>query len=206
MAAPRATGTLSAMAVNRRLMIALAGLGLVGGVATAAVLSSEGDDVTSLDAVLEEPGRYDMGPIGTNAVVEGEVLPSTALVDLQGAELVTDDLLGTPLVLNVWFSTCLPCKREMPAFAAVDRDLGSRVRIVGINPNDGASTAARFAEELGVDYPTYLDSDGEFIAANGIATYPSTLFVDADGVIVRQVAGEITEAELRQIIDEDLLG
>lgn len=205
--APKGPGsTLPAMAVNRRLVIALAGLGLVAGVATAALVSSSDDDTTSLDAVLDEPGRYEVAGIGTNAPVEGDTLGDVTLAALDGTEIATSDLIGTPLVVNVWFSTCQPCKREMPAFAAVDRDLGTRVRIVGVNPNDGAATAASFAEQLGVDYPTYLDRDGEFLAAHGIATFPSTLFVDADGVIVRQVAGELTEAELRQIIDEELMG
>ena len=200
------TTTLAPMAVNRRLMLALAGLGLAAGVATAAVVSSDGDDTTSLDAVLDEPGTYEVGGIGTNAPVEGDALGDVSLIALDGSEITTADLIGTPLVLNVWFSTCQPCKREMPAFAAVDRDLGTQVRIVGINPNDGASTAAEFADELGVDYPTYLDRNGAFLAEHGIATFPSTLFVDAEGMIVRQVAGEVTEAELRQIIDEELLG
>jgi cytochrome c biogenesis protein CcmG, thiol:disulfide interchange protein DsbE len=206
-AAHTATDTLSTMALNRRLMVGLAGLGLVAGIATAAVLASSGGDegTTPTDAVLDQPGRYDLAPIGTNAPVEGQRLPAVMLTDLDGAEVNTDDLLGTPLVLNVWFSTCQPCKREMPAFAAVERDLGSRVRIVGINPNDTPSTAAAFAEQLGVGYPTYLDRNGEFLAQNGIATFPSTLFVDADGLIVRQTAGEITEAELRQIISDELL-
>lgn len=199
-------GTLPAMAVNRRLVLALAGLGLVAGVATAALVSSDDDNTTSLDAVLDEPGRYEVGGIGTNAPVEGDTLADVALVALDGDEISTSDLVGTPLVVNVWFSTCQPCKREMPAFAAIDRDLGTRVRIVGVNPNDGAAAAASFAEQLGVDYPTYLDRNGDFLAQHGIATFPSTLFVDADGVIVRQVAGELTEAELRQIISDELLG
>lgn len=195
------------MAVNRRLMVGLACVGLVAGVITATQLTGE-DDVTSIDAVLDEPGASDIGDagIGTNAPVEGTLLPSVTLTDLDGQDVSTDELLGLPLVVNVWFSTCQPCKREMPGFAAVDRDLGSEVRIVGINPNDGASTARSFARDLGVDYPTYLDSNGEFLSENGIATFPSTLFVDADGTIVRQVAGEITEAELRQIISDELLG
>jgi thiol-disulfide isomerase/thioredoxin len=197
------------MAVNRRLMVGLAGLGLVGGLVTAAVLASGSDDdsTTSLDAMLEQPGRYDydIATIGTNAPIEGDTLATVVLRDLDGSPVNTADLIGTPLVLNVWFSTCQPCKREMPAFAAVDRDLGTSVRIIGINPNDSASTAASFADQLGVDYPTYLDTDGEFLTEHGIATYPSTLFVDSDGVIVRQVAGELSEAELRQIIDDELI-
>ena len=192
-----------------RTRIAIWVAALVAGVASAgvyAVATQDDDSTTSLDAMLEEPGTYEVPGIGTNAPVVGLQLPDVTLVDLDGNEVSTADLLGTPLVLNVWFSTCQPCKREMPHFAALDAEMGDQIRFVGINPNDTAEGAATFAAEFGVKYPTLLDRNGAFTSANGISTFPSTLFVAADGTIVRQKAGELTEDELRRVIDEELLG
>lgn len=182
---------------------------LVAGVATAAVyvvVTQDDDDTVPIDAVLDNPGTYEVPGIGTNAPVMGTRLPDVTVRDLDGNEVSTADLLGTPLVINVWFSTCQPCKREMPHLAQVDAELGDEVQFIGINPFDNAEGAAAFAEEFGVEYPTYLDTDGEFTSANGIATYPSTLFVAADGTIVRQKAGEVTLDELRQLVETELLG
>jgi thiol-disulfide isomerase/thioredoxin len=202
-----ASVNLAPVAVNRRLAFGLGAAALVGGVAVGALLNSDDDsDTVPIDAVLDTPGTYEVPGIGTNAPVVGNLLPDVIVRDLDGNDVSTADLLGTPLVINVWFSTCQPCKREMPHLAQVDAELGDEVQFIGINPSDTAEGAAAFAEEFGVEYPTYLDTDGDFTSANGIATYPSTLFVDADGTIVRQKAGEVTLDELRQLIDEELLG
>jgi hypothetical protein len=45
------------------------------------------------------------------------------------------------------------------------------------------------------------DVDGAFTDAVGIATQPVTLFVAADGTIVRQT-GVLDEATLQQYVDE----
>jgi thiol-disulfide isomerase/thioredoxin len=197
---------LPTVAVNRRLALGLGAFALVGGVAVGALLSDDDDDTVPIEAVLDTPGAYEVPGISTNSAVTGTRLPDVSVRDLDGNEVSTGDLTGTPLVVNVWFSTCQPCKREMPHLAQVDAELGDEVRFIGINPFDNADGAAAFAEEFGVEYPTYLDTDGEFTTANGIATYPSTLFVDADGTIVRQKAGELTLDELRRTIQDDLLG
>ena len=42
------------------------------------------------------------------------------------------------MVVNLWQSTCPPCARELPAFAAVDDEYGDRVRFVGIDDLDSA--------------------------------------------------------------------
>ncbi len=45
-----------------------------------------------------------------------------------------------------------------------------------------------------------FDTSGSFISDLGIATAPMTLFVDAQGIIVDQVAGEITADKLESLI------
>ncbi|NDD87046.1 MAG: TlpA family protein disulfide reductase, partial [Actinobacteria bacterium] len=35
-----------------------------------------------------------------------------------GRTISSADWIGTPLVLNFWYSTCEPCRREMPLLAA----------------------------------------------------------------------------------------
>lgn len=146
-----------------------------------------------------EPG------IPTNAPVTGEVLPDVEVVGPDGQAVSTATLVGRPMVMNIWYSTCPPCQRELPAFASVAAQVGDDVVFVGLNPRDDEGTARSFADEHGITYDTYRDPDGSFLAAAGIATFPSTLFVAPDGTIVQQHAGELTADELTRIIDEELL-
>lgn len=170
---------------------------VVGGIALA---SSGGDDTETV--VLDEPGEYQQPGIGTNAPLAGSPLPAATVEDLEGNDVEISSLTGQPLVINVWFSTCPPCKRELPAFAAAHATYGDRVRFVGINTQDSPELTRSFAAERGVTYELLRDPDGEFLVANGIATFPTTLLVDTDGTVVRQRAGEMSQAELEAAIEE----
>lgn len=168
-------------------------------------LLSRGDDTGGItaddDIVLDKPGTSQIPSIGTNAPVQGTPLPTVDLTTNDGGTVGTADLLGQPLVINVWNSTCGPCKKELPAFAAVHAEYGDRVRFVGVNTLDVPEVNESFARERGVQYELLRDVDGAFTDAVGIATQPVTLFVAADGTIVRQT-GVLDEATLQQYVDE----
>lgn len=186
--------------MDRRLLAPLLALGLAVAVVGGIVVASDGDDTETV--VLDEPGEYQLPGIGTNAPLAGTPLGEATVVDLEGNDVDISSLIGRPLVINVWFSTCPPCKRELPAFAAANATYGDRVRFVGINTQDSPERTRSFAAELGVTYELLRDPDGEFLVANGIAAFPTTLLVDADGTVVRQRAGEMTQAELEAAIEE----
>jgi len=178
---------------------------LVGGWA----ISRAGDesDTGSTDdeiVILDTPGTAQIPTIETNPQLSGEVLPSIELVTNDGEVVTTADLLGRPLVLNYWYSTCAPCKKELPAFGAVHAEYGDRVRFVGVNPLDTPEVNEQFARERGVQYELLRDEADRYGSTIGIATAPFTLFVAADGTIVRQT-GVLDEDELRAIVEE-LLG
>lgn len=197
------------MAADRRLLIGSLAAAVVVSVAGGWALSTLGDDGPSTadevdTVVLDRPGTSQIPTIGTNAVVRGEPLPEVELTTNDGAIVSTAELVGTPLVLNVWNSTCAPCKKELPDFAAVHAELGEQVRFVGVNTLDVPEVNESFARERGVQYELLRDVDGAFTTALGIATQPVTLFVAADGTIVRQT-GVLDEATLRAHTEE-LLG
>lgn len=189
------------------LAVALA-VSVVGGWA----LSRSGDDTSSNGtsgaddeiAVLDTPGTAQIPGIETNDQVDGDPLPSVDLFTNDGVAINTDELRGQPLVINLWYSTCEPCKRELPAFAEVQAEYGDRVRFVGVNPQDVPETNESFARERGVQYELLLDRDGALTVELGVARFPSTFFVSPDGTIVRQ-SGVLEADDLRSHVEE-LLG
>jgi len=153
-----------------------------------------------LDARLTTPGEVPYPSIATNSAVAGTSLPQASLLALDNKTIDSSTLIGKPLILNFWYSTCEPCRREMPVLAASANAHSATVRFVGINMNDSIETATAFAEKYNVSYDIMFDPTGSFIGALGIGTAPMTLFVDAQGVIVNQVAGEITAGKLESLI------
>jgi len=153
-----------------------------------------------LDARLTTPGEVPYPTIATNSAVAGTSLPQASLLTLDNKTIDSITLIGKPLILNFWYSTCEPCRREMPVLATSAVTHSSTVRFVGVNMNDSIETAQNFAKKYNVLYDIMFDPSGSFIGALGIGTAPMTLFVDAQGVIVDQIAGEITADKLESLI------
>ncbi len=190
--------------VRRRLLVSSLAAALVVGVGVGYLLGRD-DGAGGVDATLDEPGVVQDQTIGTNRPLDGDPLPDVEVRDADGNAIPLRSLIGQPLVINVWYSTCIPCKDELPAFAEVHGELGDDVRFVGVNPRDRGDTGDRFAHDLGVRYELLSDPDGLLLVEAGIAIFPSTLFVSPDGTIVKLHAGAMNADTLRSIVHDELL-
>lgn len=155
------------------------------------------------DVVLDVPGEYQQPGISTNAPLQGTPLQHADLVDLDDVRVSTSEWFtstGQPMLVNFWFTSCPPCRREMPALQQAFETYGDDVRFVGINVQDSASAIQAFVDELGVTYEMLRDPNGKLVVANGISAFPTTLFIDSSGRIVKQVAGELTAESIDRSI------
>ena len=167
------------------------------------IQSSDGDD-TAVDATLRDPQSVITFPddgLG-NDDVQGDPFPDVVLIDGDDNEVSTRDLVGEPLVVNLWYSTCPPCAKELPDFAEVDAETDD-VRFIGVNTLDSLEVMERFAGERGVEYDLFRDEFAELADAIGATAMPITLFVTSNGTIVEQT-GPLDADELRAEI-ADLL-
>ena len=189
--------------VRKRLLFGSIAVALVASFGIGYVVADHGSSADD-SVTIDRDNPLDGGPLTPNAVVRGAPLPDVTVRTVDDAEVATMSLLGRPLVINVWNSECVPCKKELPDLAAAHREFGDRVRFVGIDPYYSSKAELDFAARYGVDYELLFDGDGRFTTATGITTQPVTLFVDADGTVVEQT-GQLDLADLRRIIEADLL-
>lgn len=169
---------------------------LIVGVVGGWVLSRSSDDV---DANLTNPGVVQDPTIGTNVDSTGEVFEFVEMKKLSGGSS-TPTLDGTPTVVNFWFSTCQPCRREMPVLAAAATKYEGKVRFIGIDPNDTEESASSFLDKYGITYDIWLDDMGDQVAAAKVGNMPTTFFLDKSGRVVSMHAGELTAADLDNAI------
>ena len=108
---------------------------------------------------------------------------------------------GRPVVVNFWASWCVPCRKEMPALERVSERLEGRVAFVGINHQDGKTSAIEFQKEVGVRYPSGRDPAGNVGTRYGVVGLPTTFLVDGSGHIVARKLGEVSENELIELVD-----
>jgi peroxiredoxin len=162
-----------------------------------------GTDIEA-DATLEDPQSVVTFPndgLG-NDDVQGDALPDVVLLDRDDNEVTTADLIGEPLVINLWYSTCPPCAKELPDFAEVDAETDD-ARFIGVNTLDSVEVMERFAGERGVEYDLFRDHFAELADGIGAVAMPVTLFVTSDGTIVEQT-GPLDADQLRSKV-ADLL-
>ena len=73
-----------------------------------------------------------VGSIALNKLSEGTMLATAMVQDVNDNLVSTELWLGEPLVINFWFSTCEPCRREFPVLVAADEQF-DQVRFIGVN-------------------------------------------------------------------------
>lgn len=187
------------MTGRRRFLLSAVAI-LVVSIAGGWLLSRAGDDSSSNEGVVVlSPGSTSQDPtIGTNALNTGKAFPVVRVESLDGEPVNLGEPTGKPFLVNFWYSTCEPCKREMPALVAAQEKYG--IDIVGVNPRDTAELARDFAEEYGITYPLLRDPNGASLVALGVGTFPMTYLVSGDGTILEQHAGEITAAQLDRML------
>jgi thiol-disulfide isomerase/thioredoxin len=128
-----------------------------------------------------------------------------------GDEVTSGDYAGDVLVVNFWYAACGPCIVEAPrleeAFAAFD---GGDVSFLGVNTYDQAETAASFARDNGVSYPSVIDvNDGTvklaFAEKTPINATPTTLVLDRQGRVAARIIGELAESSILETLVRDTL-
>ncbi len=162
--------------------------------------SSSSDDT---GANLTVPGVNLTPGIGTNANNNGKKFLFVEVQDVATGANVTIVPTGKPMVINFWFSTCTPCTREMPALSDAAEKYGDKVNFIGINPNDTRENAKAFLDNLGVKNASYID-DGDQLSAAEVATFPTTFFLNAQGVIVKMQSGELKPEDITSILAKSL--
>lgn len=140
-------------------------------------------------------------PDSTEAEEELKAPDFTAL-DSEGNEVSLSSLVGKPIVLNFWASWCPPCKAEMPEFNKVYEEMGEDVTFMMVDMVDGQretmEKGKKHIEKNGFTFPVYYDTNQEAAYLYGVASIPTTYFIDKEGNVVSGVQGAIDEKTLRK--------
>src|SRR6185436_19915120 len=135
-----------------------------------------------------------------------EPAPDVQFTKLDGSSLRLKDLKGRVVLLNFWATWCIPCRSEIPALSAMQKDLESRgLSVIGVSYDDTADLAQRFQKELPQAYQVVLGGRevGSQLPASPL---PTTYLIDRQGRIRQKMIGERTreafEFSIKPLLDE----
>ncbi|WP_036216136.1 MULTISPECIES: TlpA disulfide reductase family protein [Massilia] len=129
---------------------------------------------------------------------ERQALPEVMLTDLDGRAVPLTAFAGKPMVVNLWASWCPPCRREMPALGKAQRE-ASDLTFVFVNQGEDNAKVRAYLKAEGLPLRNVvLDPGGALAKAAGAPGLPTTLFVDANGILVDKRMGEVSSATLAE--------
>lgn len=139
-------------------------------------------------------------PIGPEI---GMRAPDFTLYTIDGEELTLSDFRGKMVMVNFWLSGCKPCVVEMPHLQAVFKNWSDEgLVILAINVRESAETVQSFIDSQGLTFPVLLDSEGVVDEVYQPSLFPTTFFIDAEGIIRQVQEGRFhSQQEIESILE-----
>lgn len=155
---------------------------------------------------------------GSGQVLEIPVADRGAPVEssgdtVDGGTLDVASYRGKVLVVNFWWSGCVPCRTEMPMLVEASTEIGAGAALIGVNIRDSsADTAASFERTRQVTFPSLFSPGGQALldfSDDEVSprAVPSTMVLDREGRVAALISGQVpTKLTLidvvQKIVDE----
>ncbi len=137
----------------------------------------------------------------------GSPAPDFTLKTLTGGMASLSDYTGRPVFLNFWASWCTPCRGEMSdIIAAYDAHRDQHLQVVAINLTDQErmKDVRKFVADFQMPFPVLLDEKGRVRKRYALHGVPTSVFIDATGVVRLVNPGPITSETIQQGLAEIL--
>jgi peroxiredoxin len=164
---------------------------------------SSGNTATSpTNQTFETPAGI---PVGCGL---GDRAPDFTVQNLDGEDVFVklSDYRGKIVMLNFWYTTCDPCLTEMPWIQAVSDNWSGEKDLVILTIADSywdsIDNVNEFIEGEGYTFPVFYDSERQAKSLYSISFWPTTYFIDTEGIIWHMEFGRVEhQAALEAILD-----
>jgi thiol-disulfide isomerase/thioredoxin len=123
------------------------------------------------------------------------------LPDLGGDAVTLSKLEQDVVVLNFWFTSCPPCRAEIPELARFHTE-HPEIGLYGVSTDRGMAPGKlkAISGKLGINYPVLHDTTTEVAQRYGVSVFPTTLIIH-DGQIVDAKVGAVDKHTLEEMVD-----
>jgi thiol-disulfide isomerase/thioredoxin len=185
------------MLVAGTMIALLAGLTAVYGIGG---FQRNAEAAQSCDVAVEKASR--LAPLARGEVAAVTIatkplrVPSLAFEDAQGQRHTIEDWRGRTVLLNLWATWCVPCRKEMPSLDALEGKLGGPAfNVVAVNIDTrNLDKPKAWLNEVGVTRLSYYsDSNAKIFqdlrSVGRAFGMPTTMLIDPEGCELGTIAG-----------------
>jgi thiol-disulfide isomerase/thioredoxin len=137
------------------------------------------------------------GEVAALAVAQTPFLvPNLTFKDAQGHDKALADWRGRTVLLNLWATWCVPCRREMPALDALEAKLGGpKFEVVAVNMDTrDPQKPLTFLKDVGISHLAYYSDQSAHVfedlkSAGKAFGMPTTVIIDRSGCEIGTMAG-----------------
>jgi cytochrome c biogenesis protein CcmG/thiol:disulfide interchange protein DsbE len=117
----------------------------------------------------------------------GEQAPAFSLPDLRGRSVALNNFRGKPVLLTFWASWCRLCVAEADLFDRLNREMGTRLVVLGLDVDDDPEELQHFLKSRPLSYPILIAGDFPSpipITYDLVGILPLTILIDPEGYII----------------------
>ena len=111
--------------------------------------------------------------------------------DENGKELKLSDYRGSVVFLNFWYTTCVPCRQEMPDMEAMNKAFKDRkFKMIPISVDTNFEDVKQFYQDFKLtSMPMFLDPGKQIATRYNIYKFPETYIIDGNGIVLKHYIG-----------------
>lgn len=166
----------------------------------------EENSIANEDNVDENNGQKEDEPSSQEEedfypdIAVGELAPDFTLVDLDGKEVSLSDFRGKYVLINFWATWCQYCDLEMPDLDRLYKENEDLV-VLAVNVQEEKGVVEDYIKKGGYTFPVVLDEEGYVSLTYLVSSYPTSYFVDKEGILLGGVPGMMTYEQMVQILE-----
>ena len=140
-------------------------------------------------------------PVGREV---GQQLPDFILPCYDGTEFHLAEQRGKIVFINLWATSCTPCKNELPFFNDLYVAHEGDIAMLVVHSSMVMDDPAEYLADKGYAMPFATDDDDDTVAeiVGSTNTFPQTIVLNRRGEVVYNKIGSITPEMLSALYDE----
>lgn len=117
--------------------------------------------------------------------------PAFTRTGFDGKPIALGDYRGKVVVLNFWATWCIPCRQELPRFAAWQRQYAAQgFQVIAVSMDDAPAAPRALARKLNLGFPALLGDEKLGTLYGGVLGLPVSFLIARDGTVVERIDGE----------------